>query len=74
LVTTLGELWKKEAPIDGYQELGPEESVVLKTARTLLQIKGCCEACVVPAGVSKAVQVATGLALPKNVAMTMTVD
>jgi hypothetical protein len=72
LVRTLVDLWHKNAPIDGYQELGPEESVILKEARTLLQNKGCCEACVVPVGVSKAVQVATGLALPKHVVLKMT--
>jgi len=50
-------------------ELGPQESSVLKTARPMLVSKGCCEACIVPAGICKAIQVAAGLALPRDVLM-----
>jgi hypothetical protein len=35
--------------------------------RSVLVKKGCCEACVVPAAVCKAVHVASGLALPEDV-------
>jgi len=70
-VRALDALWKKVSPIDAIAELGPDESVIMKTARGFLQSKGCCEACVVPVAVSKAVQVATGLALPKDVSIKL---
>ena len=66
-IGTLHGLLKKISPIDAVADLGPDENVILKTARGLLQTKGCCEACVVPVAVCKAVQVSTGLALPKDV-------
>ena len=56
-------------PIDAYQELGSKESLILKEARSILVTKGCCEACVVPAGVCKAIHVAANLALPRDVSM-----
>ena len=56
-------------PIDAYQELGPKESLILEAARSILVTKGCCEACVVPAGVCKAIHVAANLALPRDVSM-----
>ena len=52
--------------------LGPEENPVLARARELLQTKGCCEACVVPAGTVKIMQVITNLALPKDVSLIIT--
>ncbi|PKM81011.1 MAG: hypothetical protein CVU89_10710 [Firmicutes bacterium HGW-Firmicutes-14] len=45
------------------------EGVIMSEARKIL--KGCCAGCVVPAGIFKAVQVASGLALPKNILITM---
>lgn len=66
--------WDELGPIDAIAELAPDESVILKAARSLLQSKGCCEACVVPIGIVKAVQVTAGLALPKDVSIKMTVD
>jgi hypothetical protein len=41
--------------------------VVLTTARASL--KGCCAACIVPVGAFKAMQVAAGVALPKDVTL-----
>lgn len=67
LAGLLGEI----SPIDAYAEMGPDESVVLKAARSVLQSRGCCEACVVPAAICKTVHVAAGLALPKDVFIRM---
>jgi hypothetical protein len=67
--------FKTKTPIDAYQELSPQtESVILGISRTVLVQKGCCEACVVPAAVCKAIHVAAGLALPKDVTLKITKD
>lgn len=56
--------------IDAYQEISPVgQSVLLGAAREALP--GCCAACAVPVGLFKAMQVAAGLALPKNVAIEL---
>ena len=60
------------SPVDAIQTLGPEENPILARARELLQTKGCCEACIVPAGAVKIMQVAANLALPKDVSLTIT--
>ena len=60
------------SPVDAFTTLGPEENPILRRARELLQTKGCCDACVVPAGTVKIMQVAAGLALPKDVCLTIT--
>lgn len=53
-------------PVDAYSEISPMgQSLVLKTAAE--NLNGCCAGCVVPAGIFKAMQVATGLALPKDI-------
>jgi Family of unknown function (DUF6951) len=69
-IKDLSQLIQEKTPIDAYQELSPQnESVIMETSRTLLMTKGCCEACVVPAAVCKAIHVAAGLALPKDVTL-----
>ncbi len=60
---------KEISPVDAITSLGPEENPILSKARGLLQAKGCCEACVVPAGTVKIMQVITNLALPKDVSL-----
>jgi hypothetical protein len=60
------------SPVDAIKTLGPEENPILLSARKLLQTKGCCDACVVPAGTVKIMQVAANLALPKDVSLTIT--
>jgi hypothetical protein len=61
-----GEALTAKGPVDAYAELGAgAEGVVLTTARESL--KGCCAACAVPVGAFKAMQVAAGVALPKDV-------
>ncbi|NQU38596.1 MAG: hypothetical protein HQ523_01455 [Lentisphaerae bacterium] len=59
------------SPVDAYMALGPDENPMLAKARALLQTKGCCEACIVPAGAVKTMQVATNLALPKDVSIAI---
>ncbi|MFA6175494.1 MAG: hypothetical protein WC765_02820 [Phycisphaerae bacterium] len=57
---------EKVGAIDAYQEISPENnSQILEIAHTTL--KGCCSGCVVPIGVFKTMQVACGLALPKDI-------
>ena len=55
------------APVNAYQDIGPQKvSAILEISQSLLMKKGCCEACIVPAGICKAMYVASGLALPKD--------
>ena len=55
-------------PVDGYGELGEGlEGMILKGAREGLG--NFCSSCVVPIGAFKAMQVAAGLALPKDVTL-----
>ena len=54
--------------VDAYQEIhAARESIVLAAARSTL--KGCCAGCAVPVGIFKGLQVAAGLALPRNVSI-----
>ena len=68
-ILQLAKLIREISPVNAYQELGPEESLILKASRSILTTKGCCEACVVPAGICKAIHVAANLALPRDVSM-----
>ncbi len=63
---------KAISPVDAIMTLGPEENLILSKARKLLQTKGCCDACVVPAGTVKIMQVIANLALPKDVSLKIT--
>jgi len=57
---------KDREPIDAYQEISPAaEGILMSAVRATL--RGCCAGCVVPAGLFKAMQVAAGLALPKDI-------
>jgi len=59
------------SPVDVIASLGPDENPVLAKGRELLQGRGCCEACIVPAGAVKTMQVVAGMALPKDVYLRM---
>jgi len=64
---------KEKGAIDAFEEISAKgESIVLATAREML--KGCCGACAAPIGVFKAMQVAAGIALPKDIQITLTKD
>ncbi|MBU4200708.1 MAG: hypothetical protein KKG09_03475 [Verrucomicrobia bacterium] len=68
-----GEALIARGQVDGYAEIGAgTDGVVLTTAREIL--KGCCAACAAPIGVFKAMQVAAGVALPKDVSLKMTAE
>ena len=65
-IAALGGALKDKGLIDAYQEISPaSESVVMQTVRSALT--GCCAGCAVPAGLFKAMQVAAGIALPKDI-------
>ena len=62
-----------QGTIDGYEEIGAgTDGVVLTTARE--HLKGCCAACAVPIAAFKAMQVAAGVALPKDVTLQITTE
>ena len=71
-IKELASRFKEKTPSDAYQELSPNESIILAISRPVLVQKGCCEACVVPAAVCKAIQVVAGLALPQDVTLKIT--
>lgn len=67
----LGEALVTRGPINAYEEISPvAESVVMNTVRECL--KGCCAGCAVPVGLFKSMQVAAGLALPKDITIHIT--
>jgi hypothetical protein len=69
-IRDLGEQLRSKGAIDAYQEISTaKESVLMTTVRATL--KGCCAGCAVPAGLFKAMQVAAGLALPKDVTIRL---
>jgi len=58
----------KIQPVDAFQEISPAgEGKIIPVVRETL--KGCCAGCAVPAGIFKAMQVAAGLALPKDISI-----
>ena len=68
IIKDLAEKYRKITPVNAYQDIGPQkESQILNISRKVLVEKGACEACVVPAAVCKAMYIASGLALPKDV-------
>ncbi len=70
IIKDLASQYEALTPINAYQELSPqEESGILKISRVVLVANGACEACVVPAAVCKAIYIASGLALPKDVVL-----
>lgn len=67
-IRQLGAVLGARGLIDAYQEISPAGvSVVMQTVQSTL--KGRCAGCVVPAGLFKAMQVAAGLALPKDISI-----
>ena len=69
-IACLAEALQEKSPVDAFEEIrGANESVVLGVARAVLC--GCCAGCAVPAGIFKAMQVAAGLALPRNITVEL---
>ncbi|MFO7534226.1 MAG: hypothetical protein R6X19_00840 [Kiritimatiellia bacterium] len=72
-VRAFGEALALKGPVDAYAEIGEgADGVVLTTSRSVM--KGCCAGCVVHAAAFKALQVAGGLALPKDIALRISAD
>ena len=68
-----GEALIAKGAVDGYAEIGAgADGVVLTTGRESL--KGCCAACAVPVGAFKAMQVAAGVALPRDVMLKIAAE
>ena len=67
----LGDALTAKSPINVYEEINPvSDSVVMTTVRDCL--KGCCAGCAVPVGLFKSMQVAAGLALPRDITIQIT--
>lgn len=68
-IRRLSEHLEQRAPIDAFRELATQADSQIQqcAAKT---VSGCCLGCVVPAAVQKALQVATGLALPGDASIT----
>jgi hypothetical protein len=67
-IRQLGAALKDKGLIDAYQEISPVgKSVVMQTVQFTLN--GCRVGRAVPAGLFKAMQVAAGLALPKDISI-----
>jgi len=65
-IQRLGQVLRDKGPVDAYQEISPGgPAVVMTTVQKILT--GCCTGCAVPIGLFKAMQVAAGLALPKDI-------
>lgn len=61
---------REKGPIDAYQEISPAGPAVIMTA-VRENLTGCCAGCAVPVGLFKAMQVAAGLALPKDITIKL---
>jgi hypothetical protein len=71
LIAELARRIAEISPVDAIQSLSREANPVLAQASELLRTAGCCEACVVPAGAVKAMYIATNLALPRDVSLSL---
>jgi len=67
----LGDLLSEKGAIDAFEEIRPAAvGPFMQSVRSALT--GCCAGCAVPVGLFKGMQVAAGLALPKDIAITLT--
>lgn len=74
-IRTLASRLKSLEPFDAFDEIstGPNaQGRFIHACRE--QLKGCCSGCAVPVGLFKAMQVAAGLALPKDVVIELRRD
>ena len=70
-IQALGEALMAKSPVNAYEEINPAStSVIMGTVHNCLS--GCCAGCAVPVGIFKSMQVAAGLALPKDIAIQIT--
>jgi len=72
-VAALAAALTEHGAFDAFDEIDPRtEGSLLPIVRT--QLKGCCAGCAVPVGAFKAMQVAAGLALPKEIEIGLSLD
>jgi hypothetical protein len=72
-IRTFGKDLAGKGPVDGYAEIAAgSDGVILTTSRGVL--KGCCAGCVTHAAAFKAMQVAAGLALPRDIALKISAE
>jgi len=69
-ICRLAQVLADKGPVDAYQEISPAGPAVVMTA-VRENLTGCCAGCAVPVGLFKAMQVAAGLALPKDIEITI---
>ena len=72
-IRQLAQILREKGHIDAYQEISPNGPAVVMTA-VKDTLTGCCAGCAVPVGLFKAMQVAAGLALPKDIIIKLTKD
>lgn len=72
-IRRLGELLKAKGPIDAYGEIGVPDKGVLMSAAGSTGSR-CCAGCAVPVALLKGMQVAAGLALPRDVHISLARD
>jgi hypothetical protein len=72
-IAAFAEALTGQGPVDAYTEVGAGSGGIVMTTSDAV-LKGCCSACAVRFGTFKAMQVAAGLALPKDVVLTITSD
>ena len=70
-IARLAQAIREKGHIDAYQEISPGGTAVIMTA-VKETLTGCCAGCAVPVGLFKAMQVAAGLALPKDINIKLT--
>jgi hypothetical protein len=70
-VRALAEAIARLGPVDALAEIDARKTGEL-TATMRGTLTGCCSGCVVPVGIFKAMQVAAGLALPRDIHITLT--
>jgi len=72
-VASLAAALAEHGDFDAFDEIDPRtDSGLLAVVRA--HLRGCCAGCAVPVGLFKALQVAAGLALPKDVEIGLSVD
>ncbi len=70
-IRLLADCLEDKGPLDAYQEINPaSQGLLMQSVRETLT--GCCAGCAVPVGLFKAMQVAAGLALPRDIHITIT--
>lgn len=60
--------------LDAFEEINPASENAKLLALFRGTLKGCCSGCVVPVAFFKAMQVAAGLALPKDVTLAVSAE